>query len=449
MTRRVLMTAVWAFCVWGLAPTTGAALSIAYAGAGTDGAFTPALDDPGVEAGVLTIDLRNALTGDWNHAVTAPELAAGNAVYGRGVYDAAKWAVVFKYTSINIPAGLTVEFTNHASRAPVVWLVTGDVTIDGTVTLTGADHVATPDLSEPGPGGFRGGMGYHGPNSAGSAGFGPGGGRRVDRGYGAAHSNTPTDSTAPTYGNPSLLPLAGGSGGGGDQDSIGRSGGAGGGALLIATAGTLTLSGTIAANGGVGSSDRYTAGNRTGSGSGGGIRLVCSSLTTSSTGKIEARGGFADYVYPGGLGRVRIERISVDEAAGSLDITPTPSVVALAEAATPLLWPPTDGPKVEIISIGGEAPPADPRASFGATGPDVSIAENTTTVVVVETTNVEEASSVYVRVAARANANYTRTLVPPEGKEVTSVGPPLVIRWTVTVPVAVGHSAVQVQVIRP
>jgi len=316
------------------------------------------------------------------------------------------------------------------------------VTIAGTVNLNGGNHVVAPDLSEPGPGGFRGGMAHYGPGSAGSPGFGPGGGGRTDRGYGGGHS-TGANGT-PTYGNPSLLPLIGGSGGGGDGDTDqGYGGAAGGGALLIATVGTVTVSGQVTAKGGVG----FTHYNyrSTGGGSGGGIRILCSSLT--GDGKIEAIGG--DSLYAGGLGRVRIERISVDEAAGSLDITPTPSVVALAEAATPLLWPPTDGPKVEIISIGGETPPADPRASFGAGGPDVAITQDTTTVVVVETTNVEEASSVYVRVAPRANANYTRTLVPPEGKEVTSVGPPLVIRWTVTVPVTAGHSAVQVQVIRP
>jgi hypothetical protein len=425
-------------------PSAFAALSITYGGAGSDGAFAPA--EGSVEGGVLTIDLRNALTGDWEHEVTTGELEEKNTIYGRGVYDADKWAVVFKYASVNIPADLTVKFINHPSRAPVVWLVTGDVTIAGTVDLNGSTYVAAPDLSEPGPGGFRGGMAYYGPNSTGSAGLGPGGGARENsRGYGAGHG-TSLDGE-PTYGNPSLLPLVGGSGGGGDMDTnLGYGGAAGGGAILIATPGTVTVSGLIRANGGRGY-DSYNYDRSAGSGSGGGIRLVCSALT--GAGGLQAQGGASTY-HPGGDGRIRIERISVDEADGSLDIAPTPSVVALADAATPLLWPPADGPTVRVVSIGGVAAPADPRAAFGAAGPDVAIPQTTTTTVVVETVNVEEASSVFVRVAPRASANYTRTQVLAEDKEVISgEGEPLKIRWTATVPVSYGHSAVQVQVVRP
>jgi hypothetical protein len=53
------------------------------------------------------------------------------------VYDADKWAVVFKYTSVNILGGKKLTFKNHATRAPVVWLVSGNVTISGTVDLSG------------------------------------------------------------------------------------------------------------------------------------------------------------------------------------------------------------------------------------------------------------------------------------------------------------------------
>jgi len=109
------------------------------------------------------------VTGSWD--------ANNSANAGKGIYDAAKWAVVFKYTSVTIDAGATLTFTNHASRAPVVWLVSGNVTIAGNVRLNGASAVASPGLAEPGPGGFRGGMSYFTPGVAGSAGLGPGGGR--------------------------------------------------------------------------------------------------------------------------------------------------------------------------------------------------------------------------------------------------------------------------------
>jgi len=118
--------------------------------------------------------------------------------------------------------------------------------------------------------------------------------------------------------------------------------------------------------------------------------------------------------------------------------------VALEDAAMPIVWAPADGPTVKIISIGAVATPDDPRASFGAAGPDVAIPQATTTEVIVETTNVEEASQVFVRVGARSHANYTRLQATK-----TETLPSGAFRWAVTVPVQAGHSAVQVQVVRP
>jgi hypothetical protein len=96
------------------------------------------------------IDLFQAVTGQWdaNNAANA----------GKGIYDSNKWAVVFKYSSVNIAGGATVTFKNHASRAPVVWLVNGNVTINGTVSLDGQAGQNSVNLPEPGPGGFRGGI---------------------------------------------------------------------------------------------------------------------------------------------------------------------------------------------------------------------------------------------------------------------------------------------------
>ena len=67
------------------------------------------------------IDLSQAVTGAWD--------ANNSANVGKGVYDPAKWAVVFKYASVTVATGATVTFTNHPSRAPVVWLVSGNATI--------------------------------------------------------------------------------------------------------------------------------------------------------------------------------------------------------------------------------------------------------------------------------------------------------------------------------
>ena len=46
---------------------------------------------------------------------------------------------IFNFTTINIPAGVTVTFTKNASNTPVTLLATGDVTIAGTIDVSGAN----------------------------------------------------------------------------------------------------------------------------------------------------------------------------------------------------------------------------------------------------------------------------------------------------------------------
>ena len=160
------------------------------------------------------------------------------------------------------------------------------------------------------------------------------------------------------------------------------------------------------------------------------------------SGSIAAVGGGGS--YSGGVGRIRVERVTNNN---SLTITPDPSVVPLVDSDTVVLWPPPAAPEVKIISIGGEGAPADPLASFGAAGADVSLAETSNTPVVIETTNVEAASILSVRVTPRSNANATVVnavrVDPPISTD------PLVYRWTADLPVNVGYSAVQVKVVRP
>jgi len=101
---------------------------------------------------------------------------------------------------------------------------------------------------------------------------------------------------------------------------------------------------------------------------------------------------------------------------------------------------------VKIVSIGGGTVPADPRASFGTAGPDVALPETNSTQVIVETTNVEQASQVKVRVTPRDTTN--PSIIDATVDTVVSTSP-LVIRWTADLPVKIGYSAVQVRVIRP
>ena len=127
-TTSVLLAAVFTLSL-------GASAAITVPGAdGSDGVLNITAD--------TVIDLSQAPTGLWD--------ANNSANAGKGIYDPAKWAVVFKYSSVTVAAGKTVTFKNHASRAPVVWLVNGSVSIAGTVSLdggTGGSYPAPPVLA--------------------------------------------------------------------------------------------------------------------------------------------------------------------------------------------------------------------------------------------------------------------------------------------------------------
>lgn len=416
---------------------------------GTDGALTITED--------TVIDLSQAPTGVWDQDNSA------NA--GKGVYDPEKWAVVFKYTSINVTAGKKVTFKNNASRAPVVWLVSGDVTIAGTVDLSGQSGIPSMmfnpssnplggQLAEPGPGGFRGGAGWRGGDVLQSAGFGPGGGRRslqdgrqgTSAGFGTAASG---GLEGAKYGNPALLPLIGGSGGAGAAfNGWGGPGPAGGGAILIASTQKISiLSGAqlLAVGGNSGQADgTYTV---NGGGSGGGIRLVCKQLDGS--GSLRAEGG--NGTTPSGLGRIRVERTNT---SGTLNITPAPSVIDLAAGNTAQIWPGTDAPTAKILSVNSVQAPADPKASFGSFTPDVALPLVSQVEVIVETENVENASQVFVRITPRNGMTVAGT-AKTDATEVAAVvdqqigTSPLKLRWKATLPTLMGHSAIQARIVRP
>ena len=331
------------------APLARAALSIP--SDGSDGTFAPAVN--------TEIDLSQAITGNWD--------ASNAANPGKGRYDANKWAVVFKYSSVNIPAGVTVTFKNHPTHAPVVWLVSGSVNIAGTVNLRGKDGTAnaiaalTP--AEPGPGGFRGGA------------MGPSG---VGSGYGIGGSITAGPATyQTTYGNPQIIPLIGGSGSTkGFQDA--NSGSGAGGAILIGAALNAVITGTIDARGGMNGNTTWPA-----SSSGGAIRLIAEQVT--------GNGNLIAVDTNMAPGRIRVETPSI-----SPSLIINPNTVAVPPASPPQLWPGATAPTCSIISIGGVASPADPTAPVAATS-DVAIATNNTVEVLVQTTNFPTAGVVEVR----------------------------------------------------
>lgn len=273
---------------------------------GSDGALN-------VTSANLEIDLSLAATGTWTNP---------SPIAGRGIYDPVQWAVVFKYSSVNIAANRTVTFKNHPTNAPVVWLVQGDVTISGAVSVDGKRGHTTSEAafqSEPGPGGFRGGRTWLSPSLQEVAGFGPGGGRLGSvvgclRGFGGSYalsaSAAQTGTAGPTYGNNLIMPLIGGSGAAGIELGTCSSfapffgSGAGGGAILIGSNQAVVLNGTVSARGG------NQGGGDVSGGSGGAIRIVAD--TVSGTGLLRATGGVSSGIGSvGGAGRIRVDANSI------------------------------------------------------------------------------------------------------------------------------------------
>src|SRR5699024_1494934 len=100
---------------------------------------------------------------------------------------------ILEYTSIDIPAGNSVTFSQNALNRPVTLLVSGDATINGTIDVSGSDAPPSAGAGdgnlgddglpgEGGPGGFDGGRGGMADDSTeadspriAQAGIGPGG----------------------------------------------------------------------------------------------------------------------------------------------------------------------------------------------------------------------------------------------------------------------------------
>lgn len=335
---------------------------------GSDGLFNPLTN--------TVVDLSLAPTATWDTPGT-----------GDGVYDPDLWAVVFKFTDIDIPAGVTVTFLNHPSGAPVVWLAQGDVTIAGTVSVSAG-----------GPGGFAGGRAGTGVSSSQSPGFGPGGGQLTGGGSGGAGGSHTTQGSGAAagaaYGNEHLLPLIGGSGGGGAPT---LAGGAGGGAIAIGsnTAISLIGAGSIRAIGGGG------GGGGSGAGSGGSIRLVAPTVAGSAAGLLangETAGG-----QDGGTGRIRIDADDVQLTGSSNPNYSTDQFVI------PVFPPPTY-PTLKATLVDGVSVPDDPFAGIETT--DVSIANPGSVTVDIEATNIPAGTIVTVHVIPGRGQRFNVTSTP-------------------------------------
>ena len=310
---------------------------------GSDGAFAPVAN--------VEIDLGLATTALWN--------APGS---GNGVYDAEKWAVVFKYSSVNIPAGVKVTFKNHPTYAPVVWLVQGNVTIAGELNLDGkpgtTNTVEALTPPEPGPGGFRGAA--YGPLGNGF-GYGPGGVFTNGNIFGSIARY------ASVYGNPQIIPLIGGSGAGTRTNTA--SGSAGGGAIAIFAANQVSVNGAISSLGG---NANATVG------SGGAVKIVANSVVGSGSILCVTAGTINQGEN---AGRIRIETSSLAPTMQT-----SPETIGVPPANPPVIWPAANAPIAKVISVDAVNAPVDPRAPLVA-GADVAIQNSNQVAILIETQN--------------------------------------------------------------
>lgn len=302
---------------------------------------------------------------------------------------------VFNFTTITVPLNVTVKFVRNNANTPVIMLAQGDVTIGGTIDVSGGlatgggvGTLLASTAGVGGPGGGDGGTASNGivSNTAGS-GRGPGGGTGgpvppMSAGWGGggggfAFPGGPAVAGTPgglAYGTATLLPIIGGSGGGGGGTVLGFTaggGGGGGGGLLIASSGTITLTGNLLATGGSGASCFGGGCGGGGGGSGGAIRLAATTIT--GTGSLNVIGGafgrFQNQAGPGSIGRIRVEAYSfaganfnVNGAQASTSFLPNPARLS-------------PDPTLQITTIAGASVPANPAGSF--VSPDLILPSST------------------------------------------------------------------------
>ena len=271
---------------------------------------------------------------------------------------------IFHATTITIGPAASLSFKKNAGNTPVYLLATGDVVIEGTISVRGQFGVLTTQDSPEaeggagGPGGYDGGAAWILGRSTAGMGQGPGGGRFGEGSfrwngsfddpnapghgnYGAAGpSERPANGA--TYGSELLIPLVGGSGGGGVKidDATGLSGGGGGGAILIASNTSIrhqpgSWTGQILA---IGGASAFVDNSGAGYGCGGAVRLVAPKV--EGTGVIRCDNGV------GGLGRIRIDAIDVK----AMQFT-TSGVTTVG--GNMVVFPP-NFPELKIVEAGGQ-----------------------------------------------------------------------------------------------
>ena len=296
---------------------------------------------------------------------------------------------VFNFTTIDIPVGTTVRFSNNAANTPVFFGATGAVNIAGTIDVSASGRAGGPGG---GSGGLRGindsridgdpGTGVI-PGTGGGGGIGATTFSELGRAGGGGGNATPGLTATSRTGSPPAPggnigavtdPLiAGGAGGGGGGrgrffgvDLTGGDGGGAGGAIQISTPGTMDISGTIntiGAHGGVAFANVFSFGGPGGGGSGGTIQLDADVLTLTDSAVIRATGGaggglstetvaFDPFFFSsganGGIGFLSVDANTANVAQGAV-------IDALPSGIVPAGFSPTN-PFLPDNAGGGAAP---------------------------------------------------------------------------------------------
>jgi len=207
---------------------------------------------------------------------------------------------VVNATTLDIAAGATITVSG---LYPLVFVVHGDATIDGTVDVSA--QLNGLGASVPGPGGddatqCGNGIGADGAAStgvgggggAGGGGYGDTGGDGGD-GQGAGHGAHGGHGNA--TGMPMITPLRGGcrggAGGAASTAAATARAGNGGGAIEVTASGTIAITGTLVASGTGGGTLSLVNGGGGGGGAGGAIVLDGDSAQVMSTASLCANGG--------------------------------------------------------------------------------------------------------------------------------------------------------------
>ena len=269
---------------------------------------------------------------------------------------------VLNYTTITVASGATLTFKNNYANTPAILLAQGAVNIAGSIEVGGYYNGRTP-----GPGGFFGG-------APGQKGFGPAGG------------STSGEISGKWVGPLSLVPLIGGSGGGSCSQCVGGAGtgGGGGGAILVASSSSVTVEGSLKANGAIG--------NNGGAGSGGAIRLIANSIHIASSAFLQATAGNnADGVHDG--------VIRLEAPVDSLSFLGTSRPAPILSSINAAVFPTTSSPSLKLVSIGGFPAPTTTAQRFDAA--DLLLPKTLTDPinVVVQGTNIPVGTSVNVNIS--------------------------------------------------